>query len=70
MITPERLDEIKADISANKKAADELLVDEGWAGVEKSQKNMAELIAAKIRALRWEFSKVSFLITLPNQTNL
>ena len=51
VITPQRLDEIKADIEANKKAADVLLADEGWAGLEKSQKDMATLIAAKIRGL-------------------
>ena len=51
VITPMRLDEIKADIAANKQAADQLLGDEGWAGVERSQKDMAALIAAKIRGL-------------------
>ena len=51
MIKPQRLAEIKEDIAANQKAADRLLADEGWAGMEKSQKNMAALIAAKIRGL-------------------
>lgn len=51
IITPQRLDEIKADITANKNAAERLLADEGWAGVEKSQKQMAELIADKVRRL-------------------
>lgn len=51
MIKPQRLEEIKEDIAANQKAADRLLADEGWAGMEKSQKNMAALIAAKIRGL-------------------
>ena len=51
MIKPQRLEEIKEDIAANQKAADRLLADEGWAGMEKSQKDMASLIAAKIRGL-------------------
>ena len=51
IITPQRLDEIKAEISANKAAADRLLADEGWAGVEKSQQQMAARIADKVRSL-------------------
>ena len=51
LITPERLKEIKADILANKAKAEKLLADEGWAGFENSQKEMAALIADKIRRL-------------------
>lgn len=51
IITPQRLDEIKAEISANTAAADKLLADEGWAGVEKSQREMAARIADKVRSL-------------------
>jgi hypothetical protein len=51
LVTAQRLAEIKADIAGNKEAADKLLANEGWTGVEKSQQHMADLIAHKIRRL-------------------
>ena len=50
-ITRKRLREIREDATANQQAAQRLLVDEGWRGLEKSQQGMASVIAAKVRRL-------------------